>query len=386
MSLYKSTSGREVNAHSYSGGIEFKFCRRKYQLHRIVGWVEKGKHAALELGKCLESAIQYYHENGLKPGDCVEEWKRLWLKFSDIEMTYTSQEDNWASIYRVGTDWAKLYEILLPTLPIRNPKFQLEYRKEVFAGTGLEFLSYVDMLTTAEDGSRAVVDIKSAKMSLDVEPNLLSLDPQLRRYAWITGIRDVAFLWFVKAKPNSYKKGTAVTLLEDEAGFKAGDSLVVYKTEVQQEEDGADLLQVTLSQPETIQKMEEELDKISGKGSKEAKKKIIARYFEEKLLFVVDGPSVTNTRLQYVKATIPAEDMDEIGDSIGQEMILIKDAADKGKFPKDGGVRWPNNQCTFCKYRGICLKDSNLRDQFLTQIKKADSDDWLRELETEEVE
>ena len=141
---------------------------------------------------------------------------------------------------------------------------------------------------------------------------------------------------------------------------------------------------MTLSTPETVQLMDEELDKISGKGSKEAKEKIVTRYFEEKLLFVVDRPSVTKTRIQYVQAYIGTEDATEVGQGVGIDMLAVKQAVDMGVYPKDGGVKFPNNACVFCKFAPICLKNKELTEQTLVQI-KADSDDWLKDLE-EEVE
>jgi hypothetical protein len=289
----------------------------------------------------------------------------------------------------MGSEMLKLFEVIYDTLPIKHPKFQLEYRKKVFPGSQydeLEFLGYVDILSTLDDGDRIVVDCKTAKQPLDLTPNMLAMDGQLKKYSWLTGIPKVAFLNFVKAaNPDAFKKGTGITLIEDEGEHKAGETFVVYKVETQEEEDGASLVQLTLAAPKTVQLMDEELDKISGKGSKEAKEKIVARYSEEKLLFVVDRPSVTKTRIQYVQAYIGADDAAEVGQAVGIDMLAVKQAGDMGVYPMDGGVKFPNNACVYCKFAPICLKNKEATEQTLVQI-KADSDDWLRELETEEVE
>jgi hypothetical protein len=58
-----------------------------------------------------------------------------------------------------------------------------------------------------------VIDIKTASAPLPEPHTILRLDPQLREYAWVTGIEDVAFLWFVKARPGLFKRGDAVTQL-----------------------------------------------------------------------------------------------------------------------------------------------------------------------------
>jgi len=390
MSLYTSASGKAVNHASSSSLDLFKGCRRKFYLEKIQGWKQRDKKGSLEFGKAVEAAVQFFYENGCKSGDAVDHFKMIWLKFADIPLKFTDQENNWSDLYKMGSELTKLFEVVYDTLPIKHPKFQLEYRKKVFPGSqydDLEFLGYIDILSTLDDGDRIIVDMKTAKQGLDLTPNMLAMDGQLRKYSWLTGVPKVAFLNFIKAgNPDSFKKGTAVTLLEDESGRLAGESFLIYKVETQEDDDGSELLRLTLTTPETVQKMDEELNKISGKGSKEAKEKIIARYFEEKLLFVVDRPAVTKTRIQYVQAYIGADDAAEVGDAVGLDMMQLKYAVDNNTFPKDGGVRWPNNNCVFCPCRGICLKNDTLRDEMLVQIggshKEDDrEDDWLSELE-----
>ena len=376
MSLYVSASGRPVNAHSYSGGSEFKFCRRKYKLHRLDGWQEKAKKAAPEFGKAIESAIQYFYDNGQKKEGCVDEFKRLWAKFQEIEMVYTDSDGDWASVYSTGSELTALFEVLAPTLPIRNPKFQLEYRKEVFPGSGLEFVSYIDLLSTLEDGSRRVVDIKTAKLGLSLDQNMLSLDPQLRRYAWVTGIRDVAFLWLVKAKTDSFKKGDTVTLLVDTVDWKAGQCLVIAKYDAEAH------AQFLLGTPEVVRKMDDEMKTVSGKGATVLKDQIVTRYITEGPLCAVTRDCVTKTKIQWITATIPESELAEIGDGIGHEIVSIMDTNEKNRWLKDGGVRFPDNKCLWCSYRGICTGNAGLRDELLVQIgPKAPEKDWLEELE-----
>jgi len=83
MSLYVSASGREVTHASSSSLDTYRLCRRKFKLSRIDGWRQKEKKASREFGKCIESAVQYYHDNGLKSGEAVTEFQRLWAKFID---------------------------------------------------------------------------------------------------------------------------------------------------------------------------------------------------------------------------------------------------------------------------------------------------------------
>ena len=387
MSLYVSASGKEVSHVSSSSLDSFRFCRRKFKLSRIDGWKQKDRKASLEIGKCLESALQFFYENGLKTGDFEDEWRRLWLKFAEIPLVYTPQEKDWATIYQLGVEWAKLFTILRPTMPIEHPKFQLCFKKELWPGDplygGLEFLGYIDILSTLSDGSRLVIDVKTAKNPLSVAPGMMALDGQLRKYSWVSGIREVGFLNFCKCDPNSLKKGSDITLLTDILEYKAGTTLVVWKFCPPTEEDKR--TQLTVASEEVVQKMETELEDIKGKGSTERKEAVIASYVEKGDLFVVDREDITRAKIQFVKGTIPEKDLSEIGQQIGADMMAVKYAADTNGFFKDGGVRFPNAICSWCEMLPICNRNDSNRDATLVQI-KADSDDWLKELETEETE
>ena len=396
--LYKSASGREVTHGSSSSLDTFKLCRRKFKLSKIDGWREKAKKASLEFGTCVESAIQFYHANGLKPGDATSEFERLWLKFAEIpDLTFTDQEKDFWTLLTMGREMTKLYEIQLPNLPIKNPKFQLQFLKPLWPGDptygGLEFMAYIDLLTTLDNGTRIILDIKTAAKPLDVTPGMLAMDGQLRKYAWVTGINKVGFLNFVKAEPEGFKAGYRVTLLEDTLNWKAGQALTVAKfvapktvVETTETTKAAPEVQwlMWLADAETVRLMDEELDKISGKGATEKKDQVYTRYLSEGKLCAVPRSAVTKTKLQCVQAVIPEEDLADIGTAIGTDMIAMHTAAKTGSYPLDGGVRFPNAICSWCSFNPICLKDSKRRDETLIQLNPtAPEKDWLDELSEE---
>ena len=380
--LYKSASGRDIQHVSYSALSDYTYCRQLFYLSRIAGYKDKDKRAAFEFGKCIEDAIQFFHANGCKAGDSTDEFKRLWLKWESQPLVFTTQEGSWKDLYKVGSELTRLYEVRLPSLPIRNPKFQLNYEKELWPGSDLadlKFTSFVDMLVTAENGERILIDIKSAKAPLSLTPNLLSMDPQLKDYAWATGVKEVGFLWLVKARPDSFKKGDNVTLLEDFGDWKAGLSLVIVGA-VGGEEGTEPVFNVGLE--ETVQLMDKELDLISGKGSKEKKDLVFQSYAAAGKIITVSRSALTKTQIQFVRATIPDQDLPEIGDDIGEKTLRIKKSYEDGRWPRDGGVRFPNQKCSFCRMRGICLKQPDLVEQLLVKIGPAvKDDDWLTELE-----
>ena len=384
MSLYHSASGREVNNASSSSLDQFRMCRRKFKLSRIDGWKQKDRKASLEFGKCLEAGLQFYFQNGLKPGDGPDEFRRLWAKFIDQPLTFTDQEGDWSNLNKVGVEGLRLFEITLPNLPIKNPKFQLNYEKKLWPGDPvyghLGYTAYIDILSTLDDATRLIIDVKTAKSTLDITPNMVSLDGQLRKYAWVSGITEVGFLNFVKCKTDDFKKGTAVTLLEDCAYWKAGQRLEIAKYKV---EEGTTLILVGTQ--DSVQKMDEEFDKISGKGATERKEQVLAKFLSDGLIGAVNRESITKVRVQFVRGTIPESELAEIGDQIGLDVLSMNESNRRGLFPADGGIRFPNQTCTWCEMRGICLKDDNLRDNILVQIKpkKAEEDEWLKELEND---
>lgn len=394
--LYINAKGVPVTANSYSSGALFTTCAYKYYLLKIKGYRRKDNSAATRFGRAVEDAIQFYHASHLAPGSGIDEFKRLWLASKEVEgLRYTNREGDWASLYRAGAEMLRLYEITLPTLPIVNPVFQANARKVVFPGTefaGLEDQGFLDMVSKAPwvhpmlprvdipKGAThrpLVIDIKTSGVALDEDhPELLTLDPQLRRYAWLSGLLDLGFLWFVKSLPTNYERGTAVTLLEPYGGWTSGSRLVVF--EYNDEYEVATLVAI-----EDFQDLKEELAKVKGKGSTEAKAAAIEAHKVTGRLVDVPDTFITRQRLQFQAVRLTPEDLIEAGNTVAREIVDIHAAGQTGIYIKRPGVRFPANHCTFCECRGVCLKNDRLRDELLVQIQPAaaDNDDWLAEME-----
>jgi hypothetical protein len=63
---------------------------------------------------------------------------------------------------------------------------------------GSEFVAYLDALGDV-DSQHCLIDWKTTTSRYSTEPErLLSLDPQLICYSWISGIADVALVVFVR--------------------------------------------------------------------------------------------------------------------------------------------------------------------------------------------
>ncbi len=144
----------------------------------------------------------------------------------------------------------KLYALRQPSLPIPlggQTVFQREYAKEVFPGDEtygeIEDMGKLDIIAFVapdhpllpklnwrpEYGAfrPIIVDIKTAGNDFPEQYGIAAHDTQLRRYSWLSGIRDVSLLWFVK-KGLTIQKGYSVTLLEDAGFMKAGLEISVF--------------------------------------------------------------------------------------------------------------------------------------------------------------
>jgi hypothetical protein len=389
--IFKDYKGREINTWSYSAGTTFDFCQKKFELSRILGWRSKDTLAASKFGVAIEEAIQFFHQNGNKPESGIDEFKRVWLKFQKMELVYKAKEGTWEDLYKAGSELMHLYEVMVPSLPIVRPEFQLNYKKEVFPGTalsGIEDQGFVDMLSRAPWNHRLlptvkapadsayrplIIDIKSSGKGLDATPDLIQLDPQLRRYAWQSGIRDVGFLWFHRMKPG-LEKGTGVTILESFENWKPLD-----KAEVVQIQE----TKVLIATAENAEAFSKAISEIKGKGSTEKKEQLLEEWKTEGKISTVDSSILTKQRIRFVAVRIPEEDVIEEGKIVGRQIVEAKAAADRSFFPKTGaGVRFPKQNCVWCEQRGNCLQNSEIRDKLLIQIKPAETvdDDWLGDL------
>ena len=370
--LYRSVSGRIITAHSHSGGGQWA-CPRKYKYLRIEGWQSRDERAALQFGKCVESAIQFHHQQGRIPETGVDEFKQLWwLQKDNEEITYTEKTGDWDAHYRMGVEMLALYEAMLPTLPIQNEQFQVEITKELFPGEdpvlgpgGLQFKSVLDVLSEVpsdhpllpQNGTtgrrKVIIDIKTSASSYYTDPRLSALDDQLRDYAWVTGIDTVAFLVLVK---NHTELGTGdwITVLK---GPKIGKKYQVFDI------NPSRVLVLAKSEYDEYAARKKE---IKGKGAKEKQDALLTEFFYRGYSFKRE--ELTKQRIQFLPAIISQQDMDEAEEVARQEAWEISKASDCDFFPKKPGVRYPHNVCTTCECLGLCIGDPALVKEKLIQI------------------
>src|SRR5262249_998000 len=152
----------------------------------------KETRAAMIFGRCFEKALAAFFMGQ----DCSATLFEEWSTYRDAEMRFKNGED-WDRIYRQGICLLELFardNHISVHDPAKN--LQLKVLKDLPGSN--QFVGYIDAIGVL-DGTRCVIDWKTTMARYAEEPHgLLSLDPQLLCYSWLTGIPEVAFVVFVR--------------------------------------------------------------------------------------------------------------------------------------------------------------------------------------------
>jgi PD-(D/E)XK nuclease superfamily len=177
---------------SYTQIAQYLRCPRSYRHRYLDGWREKETRAAMIFGRCFEKALEAYFCGD----DCGAALHREWGAFRDTKFEYKKGE-TWDRLVHQGVHllerFAQDNRIQIPQ-PQRN--LQIKVVREL--PNANQFVAYVDAIGEL-DGLRCLMDWKTTTSRYPEEPaGLLSLDPQLICYSWMTGISDVALVVFVR--------------------------------------------------------------------------------------------------------------------------------------------------------------------------------------------
>jgi hypothetical protein len=284
----------------------------------------------------------------------------------------------------------KLYIIKQPSLPIPiggQTIFQREFSKEVFpndpnygeiedAGK-LDIIAYVEpehpllpkLNWKPEYGPLrpVIVDIKTSGIDFPEQYGLAAYDVQLRRYSWLSGIRDVALLVWVK-KGHSLQKGSSVALLEDAGQFKAGQELVVAQM------DGEEAILVANDF------MIEEMERAQGKkpdgktdqtNAAKARRDVWLQQFGVKVPIEI----LTKQRIQFNAGYVTVESANEAGMIAARQITNIVNAWHSKQWPNSFGIRYPHDDKSDPYFRAFILGDEAYRDQNFTKSDEDTLDD-----------
>ncbi len=390
--LYINSKGTPWRKHSYSAGIDFDQCPYKYYLRRVLGWKEKDNKARFLFGKALEESIQFHHDhNGI---GAVEDFQRRWAVHKDNgQISYTDVERNWETCLKMGMDMIRLYVVMQPKLPIPlggQSVFQREYSKEVFPGDpnygGIEDAGKLDIVCYVEPnhpmlprvnwrseygGIRPlIVDIKTSALDFPEQHGMAAHDAQLRRYSWLSGIRDVSLLWFKKSGLG-YKKGYSVTFIDPVAPYEAGQQAVVAKVE----DDKAWIVRNDF--------MVGEMDRAQGKKSDkldqtaEAKKR--QQEWLEQYASLVPLSAVTRQRLQFNAGLVSQGSAEDAGRQAARQIIGIVNAWKSKEWVNSFGIRYPRDDRNDSYFRAFVYGDEAFKKQNFIKSDEESFDDLFEE-------
>lgn len=394
--LYVNSKGKGWNKHSYSAGNDFDQSPYKYYLRRVLGWKEKDNKARFAFGKALEEAIQYHHEHNGE--GALNDFCTRWESWRSVPLSYTALEKDWNTCLQMGKDMIRLYKVLQPSLPIPlggSAIFQREYMKEVFPNdpnySGIKDAGKLDIVCFVDPNHPSlprvewkaeygpvrplIVDIKTSAVEFPEQPGMAAYDAQLRRYSWVSGIRDVSLLWFKKSGLG-FKRGYDVTFIEPAGSYASGEQAVVAQV------DGENLWVFK------SEFMLAEMDRAHGKnesgGTDQTKAgKERGQAFLQQHGLRVPITSVTRQKVQFNAGLVTKASADDAGRAAARQIVSIVNAWKTGVWENTFGIRYPKDDRNDSYFRAFVQNDEDYRKQNFTKADEESFDDLFRD-ETEQ--
>jgi hypothetical protein len=181
-------------------------CPRSYRFRYLDGWREKETRAAMAFGRCFERALAAYFQGN----DCTAALFKEWGAFRDTPFAYKKGE-SWDRLVHQGVHLLEMFA-REDRVRISHPEQNLQLKFVRSLPGKNEFVSYIDAIGEL-DGKQCLIDWKTTTSRYPEEPaGMLSLDPQMICYSWISGIREVALVVFVrKSVPEIQYLKTSIT-------------------------------------------------------------------------------------------------------------------------------------------------------------------------------
>jgi PD-(D/E)XK nuclease superfamily len=167
-------------------------CPKSYRYRYLDGWREKETRAAMAFGRCFERALASYFSGQ----DCSAALFKEWGAFRDTPFEYKKGE-SWDRLVHQGVHLLERFA-QDDRVKIHQPEQDLQVKMTRSLSGGNEFVAYLDAIGEL-DGTKCLIDWKTTTSRYPEGPEgLLSLDPQMICYSWISGIQDVALVVFVR--------------------------------------------------------------------------------------------------------------------------------------------------------------------------------------------
>ena len=178
--------------YSYTQISQYLRCPRSYRYRYLDGWREKETRAAMAFGRCFETALGAY----FRQEDCGATLFKEWEAYRDAPFEYKKAE-TWDRFLHQGIHLLQQF-VQDDRVRIQSPRENLQIKILRPLLQGSDFVAYLDAIGEV-DGTRCLIDWKTTSSRYSDGPDgLLSLDPQLICYSWMSGISEVALVVFVR--------------------------------------------------------------------------------------------------------------------------------------------------------------------------------------------
>lgn len=169
-------------------------CPRSYRYRYLDGWTERETKASMIFGRCFETALAAYFQGD----DCTAVLFKEWGAYRDAALEYGNR-DSWDKLVHQGVHLLEMFA-RDGRIRIACPRKNLQLKMFRKLSDNNEFVAYIDAIGKL-DGQKVLIDWKTTTSRYAEEPNgLLALDPQLVCYSWLSGIRDVGLVVFVRKR------------------------------------------------------------------------------------------------------------------------------------------------------------------------------------------
>lgn len=178
--------------YSYTQISQYLSCPRRYRHRYLDGWKEKDTRAAMLFGRAFEQALGAYFRREDPGAVLFAEWSAC-----QNQGLHYSNRDSWDRMLRQGIMLLDRF-CQEDRIQIRQAQRNLQIKFTRQVGGNNDFVAYIDAIGKF-DGRRSLLEWKTSSSRYPEEPQgLLSLDPQLVCYSWMTGIAEVAQVVFVR--------------------------------------------------------------------------------------------------------------------------------------------------------------------------------------------
>jgi PD-(D/E)XK nuclease superfamily protein len=207
--------------YSYTQISQYLTCPRRYKHRYVDGWKEVDTRAAMLFGRAFELALAAF----FRREDSTAVLFREWAAHRESGLEY-SKGNTWDRMLQQGIQLLERFA-QDDRVRVRHPRRNLQVKFTRPLTGSNDFVAYVDALGGL-DGVRCLLEWKTTSSRYPEEPQgLLSLDPQLVCYSWITGISEVAEVVFVRKRliEIQYLRTIITDEQRDEFGYLVGNTV-----------------------------------------------------------------------------------------------------------------------------------------------------------------